>query len=103
MSDAGIQAGVRELLARDPELAQEITERRALDPGPHEVGHGVQAHVKLASADAIEAVEAPDGVVSLEDADALAEVRQPDPRGEPGHAGADDGNIVVRAGVHRRD
>jgi len=35
--------------------------------------------------------------VALEDADPLAEVRQPYPRREAGETGTDDGYVVLRA------
>src|SRR5690606_11484630 len=47
-----------------------------------------------------ETVESADGVVAFEDADLLAEVRQPDAGGQTGHAGPDDGDVVVVGGVH---
>ncbi len=85
-----------ELLPVDPQLAQDLAERRPLDPGGDVVGHRVEADVKLAAALAVEAVQAADGVVALEDADPLAEVGQPDPGGQAGQAGSDDGDVVLR-------
>ena len=70
-----------------------------LTPGRHEVGHGVQPDVELAPAQAVEAVQAPDGVVPLEDADPLPEVRQPYPRRQAGQPGSDDRYVVVRARI----
>jgi hypothetical protein len=60
----------------------------------------VQADVVLATFDAVEAVEPPDGVVPLEDTDLLAKVRQPDARREALHPRADDSDVVVGGGVH---
>jgi hypothetical protein len=85
-----------ELVAVDPQLAQDLSERRPLHPRRHEVGDRMQAHVILAAAEAVEAVQAPDGVVALEDADLLAEVRQPYSGGEAGQTGTDDGYVVLR-------
>jgi len=55
----------------------------------------VEPDVKLAAVLAVEAVQAANLVVALEDADLLAEVRQPYPRCEAGQAGADDGDVVL--------
>jgi hypothetical protein len=59
----------------------------------------VQPDVVLAPAQAVEAVQAAGRVVALEDADPLAEVRQPDPRRQAGESGADDGDVVLRARI----
>jgi hypothetical protein len=51
----------------------------------------VEADVVLPAAQAVEAVQAPDGVVPLKDADPLSEVRQPYSCREAGQTGSDDG------------
>jgi hypothetical protein len=38
--------------------------------------------------------------MALEDADALPKMRETDAGGEAGHACADDGDVVMRAGIH---
>ena len=88
------------LIALDAELTQEFRQRRAFDAGTHEVGHGVQAYIEFASVDRVKAVEAADGVVALENADLLSEVRQTDARSQSGHACTDDRDVVVRTGIH---
>src|ERR1039457_20681 len=86
----------RQLLPVDPQLAQDLPERRPLDPGRDEIGDRVESDVVLAAADAVEAVQAADRAVALKDADPLAEVRQPYPRRQAGETGADDGDVVLR-------
>jgi hypothetical protein len=38
--------------------------------------------------------------MTFKDADALPKMREPDAGGEAGHAGADDGDVVMRAAIH---
>ena len=92
-----------ELLPLDPELAQQLAQRRALDPRRHVIGHGVQADVVLPAVDAVEAVQPAGGVVPLQDADPPAEMRQTDAGGQAGHAGADDGHVIVGGRTHTQD
>jgi hypothetical protein len=55
----------------------------------------MEADVVLAAVQAVEAVEAAGDVVPLENADALAEMRQPDSRRQAGQARPDDRDVVV--------
>jgi hypothetical protein len=86
----------RKLLPLDPQLAQDLAERRPPDSLRDEVGDGMQSDVVLAPVQAVEAVQSAHGVVALEDAYALSEVRQPNPRRQAGEPGSDDGDIVLR-------
>gem|GEM_PF-6607183 len=92
----------RKFVALDPQLAEKFAQRRAFDPGPDVIGHRMETHVEFPARNAVETIEPADRVVPFEDAHPFPEVREPDAGGETGHAGTDDGDVVVRSGVHGR-
>src|SRR4051812_6081735 len=60
----------------------------------------MQPDIVFPARDAVETVEPAHGIVALENTNALPEMRQPDAGGETRHAGANDGDVIVRCGVH---
>jgi len=70
------------LIAVNAELAQQFAQWRAFDPGPHKIGHRVEAHVEFSSRDTVKTIQPADGVVPFEDTDLLAEVREANASGE---------------------
>ena len=71
-----------ELVAVDSQLTEQLAEGRSFYARRHVSGQRMQADVELATGEAVEAVQATRGIVPLEDADLLPEMRQPDARRE---------------------
>ena len=85
----------REFIAFDAELAQQLAERSPPDTRRHEIGHRMQPYIVFATVHTVEAVESPGRIMPLENADPPAEMGEPDAGGKAGHAGTNDGDVVV--------
>ncbi|EMI20626.1 hypothetical protein RMSM_02431 [Rhodopirellula maiorica SM1] len=59
----------------------------------------MQPDIVIATAHAVERIESTDGVMPLENADALIEVGQANAGGKPTHSRADDDRIVQRVNL----
>jgi len=89
-----------ELVAVDAELAENLDQRGALDFGPGTIGQRMQTDVVFATAQAVKTIEPAGSVMPLENADPPPEMGQTNAGGQTGHARTDDGDVVMRSGIH---
>src|SRR5262249_15994185 len=87
----------RKIVPRKAELPQQPGQWPLLGTLGREIRDGVEAHVVVATAEAIKRVQPANRGVPLEDADSLLVVCQSNPGGQTRHASADDDRVVAQA------